>query len=488
MCSVTDQARGRSRGPRLAALIGHGRDIAAAITADLLDAEACADLAGLPLDALSTQLRDLLTTIDQTQAATAVVTGAVNQAVAGRQLIEGVYASTTRFLQGEAGLCEQSAKALTARAHDLVDAAHDGDPRVRDGWLAGDLTDDKVRVLTVGVREAVKREPVAQRAGSTRVALDLLLPHAAGWTVADLRRAVGRIRFVVDPDGARQAELDAYTEQSLTCVPVGQFIRLQAWLDTETAAAVMTVLDQQVSAWRRDGDLAVEDSLPDGVDPDSAEGRRLGRQRDAHQRALALGEIMTGLLGRDEVGMHHGTRPHLILTVDARDLVAGLGGELSMPGRDEPVLVSSDTVRRILCDTGLTHVITQPVGCDGNGDAAGLAAGPGLPDLLRSRAVDVLYVGREERTAPLRLRRALEVRDRHCQAPGCRRSPRRCNAHHVVHWEHGGDTSIANCLLLCERHHRALHADQLTITRDPGKRPTETGYFRVHPPDRPPTP
>ena len=51
-----------------------------------------------------------------------------------------------------------------------------------------------------------------------------------------------------------------------------------------------------------------------------------------------------------------------------------------------------------------------------------------------------------------------------------------------------GDTTIANCLLLCERHHRALHAGQLTITRDPIKKPTETGYFRVHPPDRPPTP
>ena len=137
MCSITDQARGRSRGPRLATLIGHGRDIATAITADLLDPDACADLAALPLDALSAQLRDLLTTIDQTQAATAVVTGVVNQAVAGRQLIDGVYASTTRFLQAEAGLSEQSAKALTARAHDLVDAAGDGDPRVREAWLPG---------------------------------------------------------------------------------------------------------------------------------------------------------------------------------------------------------------------------------------------------------------------------------------------------------------------------------------------------------------
>jgi hypothetical protein len=134
-------------------------------------------------------------------------------------------------------MSEQSAKALTGRAHDLRDAVDNGDSRVRDAWLAGELTDDKVHVLTVGVRDAVTREPIAHRRESTRAALDLLLPSAALWTVADLKRAVARIRFVVGPDGVRQAELDAHAEQSLTCVPVGQFMRMQAWLDRETAAA-----------------------------------------------------------------------------------------------------------------------------------------------------------------------------------------------------------------------------------------------------------
>ena len=174
--------------------------------------------------------------------------------------------------------------------------------------------------------------------------------------------------------------------------------------------------------------------------------------------------------------------PYTVLNVDVRDLEAGLSGELTMPGRDDAVLLSSDAVRRILCDTGLTHLITRGSGSTGQGTIGG------LPELIRRVAVDVLYVGREFRTAPPRLRRALEARDRHCQAPGCRRHSRRCNAHHVQHWQDGGDTTIANCLLLCERHHRALHADQLTIIRDGTKRPTETGYFRVHPPDRPPTP
>jgi hypothetical protein len=175
----------------------------------------------------------------------------------------------------------------------------------------------------------------------------------------------------------------------------------------------------------------------------------------------------------------------VVVNVDVRDLVAGLGGELTMPGHDDPALVSSDTLRRILCDSGLTYVVTQAVCAD---ETAGSEPRSNLPGLLRARAVDVLYVGREHRTAPPRLRRALEARDRHCQAPGCRRSPRRCNAHHVQHWEDGGATTISNCLLLCERHHLALHAGQLTITRDPTKGPTESGCFQVHPPDRPPMP
>ena len=46
-----------------------------------------------------------------------------------------------------------------------------------------------------------------------------------------MRRAVGRLRYVLDPDGIRQAELDAYPDQSLTVVPVGHLMKLTAWLD-----------------------------------------------------------------------------------------------------------------------------------------------------------------------------------------------------------------------------------------------------------------
>ena len=497
MCSITEASRGAALGPALGTLIAHARELTECIAETLREADAGSDLSALHVDAAAGQLRDLIAVSDQSRAAVAVLTGVVDRAVSRRHLIEGTYASTKRFLEVEAGLSARGASALAARARDLRDAADNGDPRLRYAWLSGALSDDKVLELTVGIRRAVKHHPAAERDALTAQAVDLLLPLATTHTVAQLKKAVARLRFVLDPDGVRRAELDAYTEQSLTCVRVGHHMHLSAYLDPEAAAAVMTVLTQQVEGWRSSGDLAAEDRLPVGVDPESAEGRRLGRARTGHLLALALGEVMTGLLGRAEVGMHHGVRPHTVVNVDARDLIEGVGGELTMPGQDDTVLLSSDTVRRILCDTGLTCVITQSTGCTDSVPEHSLVvdvrsgthddASP-LPELLRTRAVDVLYVGREERTAPPRLRRALEARDRHCQAPGCGRHPRRCHAHHLQHWEHGGDTSIANTLLLCERHHRALHGGQLTITRDVTKRPTETGYLRVHPPDRPPAP
>jgi hypothetical protein len=491
MCSVTEDVRQAARQRRLGLLVRHARELTDAIAAELLDPETRAAVSTQHVDASAAQLRELLATVDRARAASAVVTGVVHRAVSSRQLIEGTYASTRRFLEVEGGLSPRSARELAGRAHDLADAADYGDPRVRDAWLAGRITDDAVRELTLGVRGAVRHLPVAERGQAARRALDLLLPLASSHGVTDVSRAVQRLRFVLDPDGVRQAELDAYTEQSLTCVPVGHLVRVRAFLSPEAAAAVMTVLEQQVDSWRRDDAMAAEDHLPHGVAPDSAEGRRLERGRVAHLRALALGEVMTGLLDRGDAGLHHGIRPHTVLHVDVRDLLAGLGGELTMPGQDDPVLVPTTTVRRILCDTGLTHVVTRTGGAEtpgaGASEAAGRQAGwDRLPDLLRRRSLEVLYVGREERTAPPRLRRALEARDRHCQAPGCRRHPRRCQAHHVQHWEHGGETSVANCVLLCERHHRALHSGQLTITRDARKSPTETGYFCIQPPDPPP--
>ena len=68
-----------------------------------------------------------------------------------------------------------------------------------------------------------------------------------------------------------------------------------------------------------------------------------------------------------------------------------------------------------------------------------------------------LDLGRSTRLANRAQRRALRGLYATCAIPGCAVGYGHCKLHHVVWWEHGGATDLANMLPLCERHHHAVH-------------------------------
>jgi hypothetical protein len=80
---------------------------------------------------------------------------------------------------------------------------------------------------------------------------------------------------------------------------------------------------------------------------------------------------------------------------------------------------------------------------------------------------EVLDKGREERTATAGQRKALVNRDRGCVVPGCGQKPRWCESHHVKWWKHGGQTDIANMLLICRGHHTQIHNFELSVEMHP---------------------
>lgn len=86
--------------------------------------------------------------------------------------------------------------------------------------------------------------------------------------------------------------------------------------------------------------------------------------------------------------------------------------------------------------------------------------------VLRSGTA-VLEYGRATRTVPRHLFRALAVRDGGCRYPGCDRPVSWCDAHHVVHWRHGGHTTPDNLVLLCTRHHHVIHSPGWTAALSP---------------------
>ncbi len=73
-------------------------------------------------------------------------------------------------------------------------------------------------------------------------------------------------------------------------------------------------------------------------------------------------------------------------------------------------------------------------------------------------------LGRSRRVVSARLFRALLIRDHgRCAHPGCE-SRAGLQAHHVRHWIDGGRTDLDNLVLLCERHHRAHHDGEFSIS------------------------
>ena len=128
-----------------------------------------------------------------------------------------------------------------------------------------------------------------------------------------------------------------------------------------------------------------------------------------------------------------------------------------------------EAVCRLEHGPGLTVAAARRLACDAALIAwVSAAVNPG----------ENLRLGRKTRKISAALRRALRLRDTGCQFPGC---PRRkfLDAHHVVHWADGGPTNLDNLILLCGRHHRAVHEDGFTLHPVDGK----PGRWMVHRPD-----
>ena len=77
--------------------------------------------------------------------------------------------------------------------------------------------------------------------------------------------------------------------------------------------------------------------------------------------------------------------------------------------------------------------------------------------MTHDEAGRILDVGRKTRAISPAMRRALDHRDGGCRFPGC--SLQFCDAHHVEHWAHGGETRLDNLVLLCRHHHRCVHEE-----------------------------
>ena len=315
-------------------------------------------------------------------------------------------------------------------------------PLLSDAMQRGQISYSKVRALT----------RVATPANERRL-LDFALCAPASY-VERLARAWRRV------DRATEAADDQRRQTRR---------HINTWVDDDGMVVIRGRLSPEVGAVVRRAIEAASDRLRTEVAPaDAAETSTVQRQADA------LGLVAESALASDLDRGTAGDRYQVVLHVEADTLQTDAAAPASH--------VSAETSSHAVGSTerGEAVMDRRPVAATSAPRTAGHAAledGDGLrvsAETSRRVACDaaavvmrhtadgaILDVGRKTRTIPPALRRALQARDRQCRFPGCH--ARRCDAHHVHHWADGGATRLDNLVLLCRRHHRAVHEEGFTV-------------------------
>jgi hypothetical protein len=300
-------------------------------------------------------------------------------------------------------------------------------PRLAEALGRGELSYAKVRALTrVATPETEARLLAVGRAG----------------TAAHVERIVRAWRRVDQRAEAREAKrqharrnLYLFTEEDGTVVVRGR-------LTPEQGAVLRRALDAAREALYQHGRAA-------GAPADSAHERPSPEQQGADALVLLAETALHQALDPGAPG----ERYQVVVHVDAAVLA-----DPANPGQtalEDGMAISAETSRRLACDASRVVMAHGPDG-------------------------QVLEVGARTRTIPPALRRALLHRDPTCRFPGCH--TRVGQGHHVQHWAAGGPTTLSNLVLLCRRHHRAVHEEGYQVARGPD------GDFQFSRPDGRPLP
>jgi hypothetical protein len=281
-------------------------------------------------------------------------------------------------------------------------------PLLSDALRRGELSYSKVRALTRIATPAMEQDLLNfARAGTTAHVEKL---------VRGLRR-VDRIAAGIDERRLHATRyLRAYTDEDGMVVVTGR-------LAPEAGAALLRALDAGVEA------LYGPPKAQLATAPEPTE-EVFWEQR----RADALGLVAESALAAGLDPGTRGDRYQVVVHVDAEVLAAD--GEDGASWMADGNHVSAETSRRLACEAARVMMLHA---ADGS----------------------VLDVGRRTRAISPGLRRVLEHRDGGCRFPGC--GLRLCDVHHVEFWGEGGGTSLGNTLLLCRRHHRAVHEEGFAV-------------------------
>ena len=257
----------------------------------------------------------------------------------------------------------------------------------------------------------------------------LLTEAAVGLALDDVRTLVVRAEAWLDPDGVEPREEERRGKRALTLFERDGMVHLNAVLDVETAAPVVTAIRGFVSAA-----FAARKDAPDAGAPDAG-------APDADRRSVpmiqadALAVFCAHVLGCERRLPVAGAT--VVVRVSLDELEAGVGSA-QVDGMDQPVSIGA--VRR-------------------------MAAGGGVIPCVLGDDSEVLDWGREKRLFTRSQRLALVERDGGCAM--CGAPPEMTRAHHIRWWQRDrGSTDLSNGVLLCETCHHRIHDNGWEIRID----------------------
>ncbi|MGY1856738.1 DUF222 domain-containing protein [Modestobacter sp. SYSU DS0290] len=279
-------------------------------------------------------------------------------------------------------------------------------PALAAGFAVGSVSAAQVNVVAekVGPGEVAQ----AQEQGIDLAEFDRTWAViAAGAPHESLKTAVALFEAALDPDGpepdpteGRRLSIAKHADGSIT----GRFD-----LDAVGGEKVQAAIESIVQADRPKGDTRTR----------------------AQQQADAFVQLCDNQLASGNLPTLRTVKPHVVVGIDVEDLVdpaTGAGAAEMGFG----AMISAARARYLACDGSISRIVMGP---------------DGTP----------LDLGRDHRVVTPGLRKAVERRDKSCVFAGCGAPTWWCDVHHVIHWLHGGETSLANSALLCERHHTKVH-------------------------------
>ncbi|MEU4290187.1 DUF222 domain-containing protein [Kribbella sp. NPDC026596] len=360
-----------------------------------------------------------------------------------------------------------------------------GEDGADDNGAGGDCTGVGVGVLlhpaqAEAIVSALEKVPTTVAADDLQVAEQALVELGRTHGPLELRKAGNQVRDRLDTDGPEPAEQKAYDRETLTLKNADNGIAFTGYLANENAELFRTLINIHAKPHKTiDGALdprprhkrhadalttilttatnptgtgnTAAGTAGSGCTPGTTESPGAAGTADAAHVPDAMLPDMpsdprsprTGNstpadgISADSAARFipgHGPKAHITVTIDFNDLKTATAHKIGHLTYGDAL--SAATIRRLACDAQI------------------------LPIVLGSDS-QPLDVGTTVRLATGPIRKALIARDKGCVC--CGAPPIYCDAHHVISWIDGGETTITNLVLLCKRCHRDLHAGHWNI-------------------------